>query len=113
MKKIGLVGGMTPESTVEYYRAIIELGRRHWDDPLHNPVVLIYSIDLAEIVAHQDVGDDDRVLGDAFAAVGLHVAVGGLGSVDRVDALRVRWSDGSLQDVEPPAVDQSLLVEQP
>jgi aspartate racemase len=62
MKKIGLVGGMTPESTTSYYQMIINLGRQIWDDPLHNPVVLIYSIDLAEIVAHQDVGDEDRVV---------------------------------------------------
>ena len=41
MKTIGLVGGMTPESTTAYYRATIELGRQTWDDPLHNPVVLI------------------------------------------------------------------------
>lgn len=62
MKKIGLVGGMTPESTTAYYRMIIDLGRQRWNDPVHNPVVLIYSIDLAEIVAHQDVGDSDRVV---------------------------------------------------
>ena len=62
MKKIGLVGGMTPESTTAYYQMIINLGRQNWADPLHNPVVLIYSIDLAEMVAHQDVGDEDRVV---------------------------------------------------
>ncbi len=62
MKKIGLVGGMTPESTTAYYQMIIDLGRENWDDPLHNPIVLIYSIDLAEIVAHQNVGDGDRVV---------------------------------------------------
>jgi aspartate racemase len=62
MKKIGLVGGMTPESTTAYYRMIIELGRQRWNDPVHNPVVLIYSIDLAEMVAHQDVGEDDLVV---------------------------------------------------
>jgi aspartate racemase len=62
MKKIGLVGGMTPESTTAYYQMIIKLGRQSWDNPLHNPIVLIYSIDLAEMVAHQDVGDEDRVV---------------------------------------------------
>jgi aspartate racemase len=62
MKKIGLVGGMTPESTTAYYQMLINLGRRSWDDPLHNPVVLIYSIDLTEIVAHQNVGAGDRVV---------------------------------------------------
>lgn len=62
MRKIGLVGGMTPESTTAYYQRLIDLGRERWDDPVHNPVVLIYSIDLAEMVAHQDVGDGDKVV---------------------------------------------------
>ncbi len=62
MKRIGLVGGMTPESTTAYYQRLIELGRERWNDPVHNPVVLIYSIDLAELVAHQDVGDGDEVV---------------------------------------------------
>lgn len=62
MKKIGLVGGMTPESTTAYYERLIDLGRERWHDPVHNPVVLIYSIDLAEMVAHQDVGDSDKVV---------------------------------------------------
>ena len=62
MKKIGLVGGMTPESTTAYYQRLIDLGRERWNDPVHNPVVLIYSIDLAEMVAHQDVGDGDKVV---------------------------------------------------
>jgi aspartate racemase len=62
MKKIGLVGGMTPESTTEYYRTIINLGRERWDNPLRNPVILIYSLDLSEIAAHQNVGEEDRVV---------------------------------------------------
>jgi len=62
MKKIGLVGGMTPESTTAYYQTIIGLGRERWDDPLRNPVVLIYSLDLSEIAAHQNVGEEDRVV---------------------------------------------------
>lgn len=62
MKKIGLVGGMTPESTVAYYRMIVDLGRQRWDDPLRNPVVLVYSIDLSEIAAHQNVGAENRVV---------------------------------------------------
>ena len=37
----------------------------------------------------------------------------GLGSADRIDALRIRWPDGSLQDLAPPAADQVLVVEQP
>ncbi len=82
MKKIGLVGGMTPESTSAYYRMIINLGRQSWDNPLHNPVVLIYSIDLAEMVGHQDVGDENRVvelLADVLERLrGAGAEVGGL-----------------------------------
>lgn len=62
MKKIGLVGGMTPESTTAYYRTLIGLGRTVWDNPLRNPVILIYSIDLAEVAAHQNVGEEGTVV---------------------------------------------------
>jgi aspartate racemase len=62
MKKIGLVGGMTPESTTAYYQTLVDLGRKRWDNPLRNPVVLIYSLDLAEIAAHQNVGEEERVV---------------------------------------------------
>ncbi len=31
MKRIGLVGGMTPESTTAYYQMLINLGRDQWD----------------------------------------------------------------------------------
>jgi aspartate racemase len=62
VKRIGLVGGTTPESTVEYYRALIRLGRRVATDPLNNPVIVIYSVNLAEIVAHQRAGRDDNVV---------------------------------------------------
>ena len=37
----------------------------------------------------------------------------GLGSAARIDALRIRWPDGSLQELTPPAVDQLLVLEQP
>ncbi len=36
----------------------------------------------------------------------------GLGAADRVDALRIEWPDGSVQDVRVDAVDQTLHVEQ-
>jgi aspartate racemase len=40
----------------------LPVAQQSWDDPLHNPVVLIYSLDLAEMVAHQDIGDEDSVV---------------------------------------------------
>ncbi len=62
MKRIGLVGGLTPESTVEYYRALIELNRRGSSDPLRNPVIVIYSVNLGEIVEAQRAGREDDVV---------------------------------------------------
>jgi aspartate racemase len=61
MKTIGLVGGMTPESTKVYYQRLIEAARQPGGDPLHNPEILIYSIDLAEMVALQRAGEFDKV----------------------------------------------------
>ena len=124
MKKIGLVGGMTPESTVAYYRMIIDLGRQTWDDPVHNPVILIYSIDLAEIVAHQDVGDLDRVvdvLVDALET--LRCAGAEVGALTAntphlyLDRIRSRTQlplisivDATLEKVRGLAVDRALLL---
>lgn len=64
MRTIGLVGGMTPESTKEYYERIIARARerRRDPDPLRNPVVVVYSLDLAELAAHQRAGDTGEVV---------------------------------------------------
>jgi len=57
MKTIGLVGGMTPESTRLYYDLLIRGAREPGGDPLRNPEILVYSLDLAELVAVQRRGD--------------------------------------------------------
>ena len=57
MKPIGLIGGMTPESTKVYYELLIGKARKPGGDPLRNPVILIYSLDLSELVAIQRRGD--------------------------------------------------------
>ena len=62
MKRIGLAGGMTPEATKLYYETVIDLGRAITEDPLCNPVVLIYSINLSEMVRLQNEGKDDKVV---------------------------------------------------
>jgi aspartate racemase len=62
VKKIGLLGGMTPEATRAYYDVLIGLGRERLDGVLSNPVVLIYSLNLAEVVRHQGAGRPDKVV---------------------------------------------------
>jgi aspartate racemase len=48
MKTIGLVGGMTPESTRAYYDLLIRGARQPGGNPLCNPEILIFSLDLAD-----------------------------------------------------------------
>jgi aspartate racemase len=61
MKTIGLVGGMTPESTKAYYQFLIEGARQPGGNPLRNPEILIFSLDLAELVQIQREGEPREV----------------------------------------------------
>ena len=49
MKKIGIIGGIGPESTLDYYRGIIDAFRNSAGG-LHSPEIIIYSADLAELL---------------------------------------------------------------
>lgn len=67
MKTIGLIGGMSWESTVTYYQVINEAVKRRLGG-LHSAKILMYSVDFAEVEACQAAGDWDRsadILGDA------------------------------------------------
>ena len=69
--KIGMIGGIGPESTVDYYRRIIESYRKDIDSEGY-PQIIIYSIDMNEMLSL--VKDKDW---DALAAL-LTEAVGSL-----------------------------------
>lgn len=56
MKTIGLIGGMSWESTVTYYRLINESVNEKLGG-LHSAKILLYSVDFAEIAASQAKGD--------------------------------------------------------
>ena len=43
MATLGIVGGLGPESTIDYYRRILELWKR--DDPSSSPSIIIDSLD--------------------------------------------------------------------
>jgi aspartate racemase len=45
MTTVGIVGGLGPESTIDYYRRIIETWQRH--DPSSSPSIVIDSLDIA------------------------------------------------------------------
>ena len=56
MKMIGLIGGMSWESTVVYYQLLNRLARQRLGG-LHSAKLLLWSFDFAEIEAHQAAGD--------------------------------------------------------
>lgn len=66
MHTLGLIGGMSWESTIPYYRAINTRIKKRLGG-LHSAKLLLYSVDFAEIEQLQHMGDWDkaeRLLGD-------------------------------------------------
>lgn len=67
MKTIGLIGGMSWESTVTYYRVINETVKRELGD-LHSAKCILYSVDFFEIEECQKKGEwteSGEILGKA------------------------------------------------
>jgi len=60
MKKIGLLGGMSWESTVIYYQQLNRIARDRLGG-LHSADLLLWSFDFAEIERYQSEGDWDGV----------------------------------------------------
>jgi len=58
MKTIGLIGGMSWESSLEYYRTMNETVKERLGG-LHSAKLLMYSVDFAEIREHMLAGDWD------------------------------------------------------
>jgi aspartate racemase len=75
MKVIGLLGGMSWESTVPYYRTINQaIGRRLGG--LHSARIVLYSVDFHEIERLQHAGSWDEA-GRVLAAAGQAIARAG------------------------------------
>lgn len=69
MKTIGIIGGMSWESTASYYQVLNETVRERLGG-LHSAKILLYSVDFAEIEKYQASGQWDKsaeVLGIAAA----------------------------------------------
>jgi aspartate racemase len=58
MKIIGLIGGMSWESTLPYYRLINETVRQHLGG-LHSAKIILYSVDFHDVERLQHAGDWD------------------------------------------------------
>lgn len=75
MKIVGLLGGMSWESTVPYYRILNQtVGRRLGG--LHSAKILLYSVDFQEIETLQHAGDWARA-GEILADAGRRLAEAG------------------------------------
>ena len=61
MKKIGIVGGMAPESTVEYYRIITTLCRQRGMGYRY-PVIIVYSLNFQEFISLVESGNLPEVI---------------------------------------------------
>lgn len=75
MKTIGLLGGMSWESSIEYYRIINQEVRARLGG-LHSAQCLMYSVDFAEIEALQHSGDWEALTDRMISAV-LRLEAGG------------------------------------
>jgi aspartate racemase len=76
MKTIGLIGGMSWESTVPYYRIINETVRARLGG-FHSAKIVLYSVDFHEIELLQHSGDWDEA-GRMLAQAGRSLAAAGV-----------------------------------
>ncbi|MEP7294217.1 MAG: aspartate/glutamate racemase family protein [Chloroflexota bacterium] len=75
MKTIGLIGGMSWESSAEYYRIVNETVKARLGG-LHSAQCLMYSVDFAEIERLQHAGRWDEA-GQAMAQAAMRLERGG------------------------------------
>ncbi|HKL51086.1 MAG TPA: aspartate/glutamate racemase family protein [Wenzhouxiangellaceae bacterium] len=75
MKTIGLIGGMSWESTVPYYRRINQRVAERLGG-LHSARIIMHSVDFFEIERLQAAGDWDRA-GDLLAAIARSLELAG------------------------------------
>jgi aspartate racemase len=75
MQTIGMIGGMSWESTAEYYRIINERVKERLGG-LHSARLLLYSVDFAEVEALQDRGEWEAAT-NVMVDAGRRVQAGG------------------------------------
>lgn len=66
-RKLGLIGGVSPESTVEYYQYIVHNYQKRYGD-LHFPEIIIYSMRFQELVDLGNADHWDRIIDEIVRA---------------------------------------------
>lgn len=59
MKKIGIIGGLGPEATMDYYKEIINAFKKNNNGDLNYPEIIIYSVNMSEFLAFMSAKDYD------------------------------------------------------
>lgn len=76
MKKIGLIGGLSWQSTVEYYRVINEESNRRLGGGLDTVECILYSVNLAQKLGRMARGEQKQ-LGQEFLDIGKKLVAAG------------------------------------
>src|SRR6266436_555832 len=69
MKTLGMIGGLGPESTLDYYQRIIALYRERMTDG-HYPEFIVVSVDLRKGLDFMDANDLDGMADYLLEAIG-------------------------------------------
>ena len=90
MKTVGLIGGMSWESTITYYQLLNEAAKDALGG-LHSAKILLYSVDFFEIEALMSRGDWDAAADLLVPGVG--EIIGGSQREERLDMLEKRITE--------------------
>ena len=108
MRVIGLVGGLSWESTAVYYRLLNERTRDALG-PYHQPVVIVHSVDFSEVVPLQQAGDWPAT-GAILAAAARGLVAAGAGVVG-IGANTMHIVAGDVAAALPPGVPLVNLID--
>src|SRR5260370_40355550 len=76
MKTLGIIGGLGPESTLDYYQRVIALYRERVRDG-HYPEFIIVSVDLRKGLDFMEAGDLSGMAGFLLEGIGQLARAGG------------------------------------
>lgn len=111
MRTIGMIGGMSWESTAVYYRIVNEETRRLLGGQ-HNARSVVFTVDFAEIEAHQVAGRWDEaaaVLSDAARALvraGAEILILCTNTMHKVAAAVAGATDATFIHIADPTADE-------
>jgi aspartate racemase len=103
MRLIGVLGGMSPESTILYYRFMNEAVRERTGDPAASARVLMHGVDFSALSALQRAGAWDEA-GELLAGAARGLVAGGAELVV-ISANTMHLVAGAVRAALPPHVE--------